>query len=155
MSEQPIFNSTVDAFVLLAYLLTVATAAWLAFLFHTKRSLFVKPSVILLLWTHVLFQWPSAVYASYYETVLPDPYTFLLLIHGFVLIGLLGSQATVRKPAEDVLQRVIEDSSSEVLAPSVALLLYCGVVIAVYLAAVPISKTGHTQPCKIQAIHSS
>ena len=64
MSEHPIFSPTLDGFVLLAYMLTVSAALWFAVLFRAKRYLFVKPSVILLLWTHVLFQWPSAIFSA-------------------------------------------------------------------------------------------
>jgi len=142
MSEHPIFSPTLDGFVLLAYMLTVSAALWFAVLFRAKRYLFVKPSVILLLWTHVLFQWPSAIFSAYYESVLPDPYTFLLLIHGFVFVGLLVSQTTGQKTAEEVFDRLKGFQPTDSLRPALVLSIYCGLVVALYLSVVPLSMTG-------------
>jgi len=142
MTEHPVFVGRIDLFVTLSYALTLAGTVWLFALFRNKRYLFVKPSIVLLVWTHILFQWPSAIFAAYYEMVLPDPYTFLLLIHGFVFLGLLLSEVTGRQQAEDVFARITSNSPVNISKPLIVLAIYCSAVVAIYLWAVPFSQTG-------------
>jgi hypothetical protein len=142
VSEHPTFISDVDGFVVLGYLLTVCTTFWLIYLFHTKRYLFIKPSVTLLVWTHFLFQWPAAIFGAYYERALPDPYSFLLLLHGFVLIGLLVSQYVGLGIARDVFGRLSGGTVRDSVRPTLLLLAYCALVVGIYLVFVPLSKTG-------------
>jgi len=142
MSEHPVFSPTVDVFVVVSYLLALSAAVWLAMLFRKKRYLFVKPSIILLAWTHILFQWPAAIFASYYEVTLPDPYTFLLLVHGFVLIGLLISEGTGETEAQEAFARITNGAIGDGFRAAAVLVGYCTVVVAVYLSVVPFSTTG-------------
>lgn len=143
MSEHPIFTTNFDLFVALAYTLTFSSLIWLTILFRTRRYLFVKPSMALLVWSHFLFQWPFAILSAYYENVLPDPYSFLLIVHGFVLIGLLVSQTTGEKSAQVIFTRArLDVASAGFLRPVVLLSIYCGIVVAIYLSVVPMTKTG-------------
>jgi hypothetical protein len=139
-SPQLIFDGSM--YVAMNLVLTLATAFWLATLFRTRRYLFVKPSMMLLGWTHLFFQWPAAIYARYYELALPDAYSLVLLLHGFVLLGLLVSSRSFDLDARIVFQRVTEEDSPGSVSISLLLLSYCAIVVSTYLSVVPFTSTG-------------
>src|SRR4051812_40097429 len=105
MDSDPFLIPLLDPFVVLNWGMTIAATACLAITFRRNRYLFLKPSILVLFWYHVFFEWPACVYAAYYERALPNPYAFCLLLHGFVLIGLLVSTNTLHNSAEEVFRR--------------------------------------------------
>ena len=142
MDRVPTFATTLDAFVLLNWSLTIASGIWLAITFRRNRFLFIKPSILVLFWSHIFFQWPGSIYSSYYEKVLPDPYAFVLLLHGFVLIGLLVSTQTYHQGAKVIFRRVTIPQPVNIVLPTVLLGAYCAAVTFVYLRVVPLTSTG-------------
>jgi hypothetical protein len=141
MDTLPVFAPGVDAFVALNWLLALSSTCLLIGLFRSKRFLFVKPSMLVLCWYHFLLQWPATVFSGYYERALPDPYAFALLIHGFVLIGLVVSGHTLNLPASQVFGR-LSRAVPNCLPPAIVLACYCGAVTLLYLSVVPFTSTG-------------
>lgn len=142
MDRIPLLAFSADAFVFLNWLLTIASAIWLAVIFRRSRFLFIKPSILVVFWSHFFFQWPASIYATYYERVLPDPYAFVLLLHGFVLAGLLISSYTFNQSAREVFHRLNVPQPVSVLFPTLMLATFCAAVTAVYLQVVPLQSTG-------------
>lgn len=127
--------------------LTLATAACLAWVYARRRHLFVKPSMQLLGYSHIFFQWPLAFLSHRFQLFLPDPYALLFLVHGYELIGLLIAVQTADSTARAVWNRVTEGTlrgrDNEALDYPVHILgglLLTGLVL--YLLYVPPSATG-------------
>lgn len=142
MDRLPTFSPAFDPFIFLSWTLTAASSIWIAVTYRRNRALFVKPSMLVLLWSHVFFQWPASIYASYYEAVLPNPYALALLLHGFVLTGLLVSTQTFHESAEEVFHRLKLPQPTRITLPTVLLGIYCIGVVAAYLMVVPLTSTG-------------
>lgn len=121
------------------------TALWIAGIFFTRRYLFIKPSMLLLTLSHLFFQWPISIYAGYYEHFLPDPYVFALLIHAYMIIGLLVTVFTFRRHASEAWGRItdpylLENAISIKAVVFTTALVAC--VVVVYLVYVPFNSTG-------------
>lgn len=125
---------------------TLVTAAILTWIYAYHRFLFVKPSMQLLGYSHLFFQWPLSVYSRHFESFLPDPYALLFLVHSYELVGLLISVQTLHSSATVVWNRVTVDSlhsnnrAVDFLLFLLGTLLTFGIV--VYLFYVPITATG-------------
>jgi hypothetical protein len=134
-------------FIALNWLCTILAACWLLSLYRRQRFLFVKPSIQLLTYSHIFFQWPLAFYAGYYQIFLPDPYALFFIVHGYEFVGLLIASQTMRRAAKDVWIKVTADGSDLTGGASAqtALMLLTGLLVAgigIYLLYVPFSSTG-------------
>ena len=122
----------------------LSVSLWLCHLFSAKRYLFIKPSILLVLYTHVFLQWPVTLYSEYYESYLPDPFVFVLMIHGFTVIGLLIGSHTFREPSWKAWRKMTGSPADIRIRPSVvlALLAMLFLITAFYLRHVPFGQTG-------------
>lgn len=144
-----IHETELSIFVCLNWLLASISALIFFWTFHNKKFLFVKPSILLLAFTHVFFQWPLTLYAGYYEFFLPQPYILLMLVHGFVLLGLAICSYTFIPKAIQIWNivstnnEIIGDVDERALIKSLYLLLsLLFLCLIIYLSYVPFSKTG-------------
>lgn len=141
-----IWSTVLTPFVLLNWFLAVVGLATFIFIYASRRFLFVKPSVQLFLVIHVLFQWPLALYSGFYEQWLPSPFELTILVHGFVLLGILGSLSWGERKARAIWNQLDETFSSDDLLAStrsLCVLLFAGTaLVAAYLLFVPIDCTG-------------
>jgi len=132
-------------FVTVNWILVGLTAFIILINLLKDRSLLVKPSVMTLLFFHIMCQWGAALEAARVEAVLPMPWVFVLLSHGFPLLGLLMSLLIGRRAARRVWARVVNKNEGDetgqmwsalILALSLlAFLLY-------YFSEVPFRSTG-------------
>ena len=132
-------------YVLLNWLLLLATLSALLFIYLRHRYLFAKPSIVLVGLAHILFQWPLAIYSGYYETWLPRPYDLVLLIHGVILVGLIVGALTFRTITQNAWQTITtsKDPDSPVRCRAIAILFALTAAMAViYLLYVPPACTG-------------
>ena len=132
-------------YVILNVFYCTCTALWIAGIFFTRRYLFIKPSMLLLTFSHIFLQWPISIYAGYYEHFLPDPYVFALLIHAYMIIGLFVTVFAFRRNAKTIWYRItdqylLENAISIKAVVFTTALVVC--VVFVYLAYVPFNSTG-------------
>jgi hypothetical protein len=132
-------------YVILNAFFCFLTAFWIFWIFLAQRYLFIKPSMLLLTFSHIFFQWPVTIYARYYENFLPDPYAFALLIHAYMIVGLLVTVFTFRLKASMIWDRITDPCllESAVSIKAVAFttsLVVC--IVIIYLAHVPFKSTG-------------
>ncbi len=143
-------------FIAVNWLLVIATAMALLVAIKRDRSLLLKPSIMAILFFHVMCQWGTAVEAGTIESALPQPWVFVLLSHGFPLLGLAVSLLMGRRAARALWTRVTDRRPVELPArnKALALLATCFVLfIVIYLIRVPFRSTGlykivfaHTTP---------
>ena len=98
-----------SVFVLANWLLAAVTAMVLFSAIWGDRSLLLKPSIMAVLFFHVMCQWGTAIHAALIESFLPRPWVFVLLSHGFPLIGLAVALLTWRRSARALWARVKSD----------------------------------------------
>ncbi len=138
-------ETNITFYIILNAFFCIFTAFWISWIFFTKRYLFIKPSMLLLTFSHIFFQWPISIYAGYYEHFLPDPYAFALLIHTYMVIGLLITIYTFRRNAKIIWDRITDpyllENAVSIKAVVFTTALVACVVIA-YLAYVPFNNTG-------------
>src|SRR5687768_1101069 len=139
------YLSRMSLFMGVSWTLAFLASASFAMVFVRWRYLFTKPSMLALAFYHVFLQWPAAVFSEYYESFLPDPWTFAVLIHGFVLIGLLGSVTVGHTASREIWGRVtaadyLDRSAGVWPVALVAALLV--LLTGYYLSVVPLSRTG-------------
>jgi hypothetical protein len=135
----------VTEFVLCNWFLCLATSLILLVSLWRYRYLFVKPSIVVILFSHLTIQWAATVDSAHIEEYLPNPWVFVLLVHGFSLIGFTISFFTVNSQARAIWRRVIDPRS---VSPSarrrlVFMLAGCiGLAAGIYFSRVPFSATG-------------
>ena len=134
-----------SVFVLANWLLAAVTAMVLFSAIWGDRSLLLKPSIMAVLFFHVMCQWGTAIHAALIESFLPRPWVFVLLSHGFPLIGLAVALLTWRRSARALWARVKSDEPCAVSRKNKAMLLLGGIFflfLLVYLSQVPFRSTG-------------
>jgi hypothetical protein len=136
----------VSLFVFVGWLICAVTATLLAAVLVHYRYLVLKPSIVVLCTYHLTIQWAAAVQAPAIERWLPAPWDFLLLAHGFPLVGLLVSIFLASRSAAELWSRVCRRPL--VSCPRVrrrAIIVLTSMVLgstALYLKAVPLTSTG-------------
>jgi hypothetical protein len=132
-------------YVVVHWAFTLVTALWLMAIFRWRKHLFVKPSLVLIGYAHLFFQWPAALNASHFETYLPDPYLLVVAVHGTVLLGLAVAARTHDAAARALWARLLAQGGEVgVMGRRAALWLAVAAacVVGVYLSVVPFSETG-------------
>jgi hypothetical protein len=132
-------------FIFLNIFFCVTVFVWLLILFFEKRHLFIKPSIQLIAFTNIFYQWPLAIYSSHYGAFLPKPFDISFLIHTYTCMGLLLSTFTLDTSSRSVWLRLMKPSTrtTETRRDIKLLLLFSVMLITLYyLSRVPIAKTG-------------
>jgi len=133
-------------FSLINLFFVLGTSFWLVKIYVTERYLFVKPSIILLTYTHVFFQWPMVLLSSYCENKLQNPYILSFLINGYMLLGLFLSPLILKEKTKIIWNRLTSKSNEplvECAGVSVLMLTLSVISIAfIYFSYVPFNKTG-------------
>jgi hypothetical protein len=141
-----LLDTSFSFFVAMNWIYTIFSAWCIVNLFFTRRHIFIKPSIIIITYTHIFFQWPLAILAGYYEKWLPDPYPIVILVHSFVVVGLSISTLYMEKDAFQVWHSIRSDNRQDLsgfYAKSILLLTTIVVTVTiVYLFYVPITRTG-------------
>lgn len=140
-----LFETNITFYVLLNLFFCLFTTIWLLIVFLKMRYLFIKPSMLLIAFSHIFFQWPMTIYSGYYENFLPSPYTFALLIHAYILAGLLIATFSFCETAAIVWRRITDLSLLE-KCESTKTVVFITVIVAgitvFYLSYVPFTSTG-------------
>ena len=139
------FETNITFYVMLNVFFCIFTALCISGIFFSRRYLFIKPSMLLLTFSHIFFQWPISIYAGYYEHFLPDPYAFALLIHAYMIIGLLVTVFTFNQNARAIWERITDPSLLEDAVSIKAVIFTTALVaciIVAYLDYVPFDTTG-------------
>lgn len=132
-------------FALLNWFLCLITTIFLALIIWRQRFLLVKPSIIVIIFFHLMIQWAATVTAPDIEHYLPNPWHFMLLTQGFPLIGLAVSIWIGRRNAAIIWQRV---RNPQTVLPRIRrkailfLSMYIVLFALIYLRTVPLSSTG-------------
>lgn len=135
-----------EEFVSLNYGLCITTLVAIVIIIGRNRFLLVKPSICVVLFYHVLIQWPATILSDNTFWILPQPYDFLLLTHGFPLVGLLGGALILRGDATAVWQQLHPNVQLKAGPPhrkdiGALISIWC-VILVMYLAYVGPSQTG-------------
>lgn len=140
-----ILEAPITLYVFLNWFFCLITLSFLALIFFSKRYLFIKPSILLLAYSHIFFQWPLAIYSGYYEKFLLDPFVFAFLIHAYILTGLLVSVFILNHKARMIWEQVTNRQTRDVKVSLGAVLILGVLTVGVtifYLENVPFSQTG-------------
>lgn len=137
-------SAIVAEFVVFNVVFALLSTIVIVFALWRDRFLVVKPSFVVVTAFHVLIQWPATVEASHVAAFLESPYPFAYLVHGFVLLGALGSVSFGRRSAKSVWSRLVALPPSAVINPAaiVFLLILTVAIAAFYLSVVPPSSSG-------------
>ena len=144
IKEGPFFGK-LTLFAAVNWILVILTLMALLWAIRRDRSLLLKPSILAILFFHVLCQWGTALEAWRIESFLPKPWVFVLLSQGFPLIGLAGSLLIWRRGARVIWGRIFQPSPAGLARKNRALALltvFFVVFIVLYLSRVPLHTTG-------------
>jgi hypothetical protein len=133
------------AFELSSWLACLATSISLGAILRWRRSLFLKPSIIVVTAHHIMIQWAATIESPFIEAYLRSPLEFGLLVHGFPLIGLAVSLTFGGQLTRTILRRLAEPFAiSQSTQRRLSLTLAGGIlaVVAYYLIEVPFQSTG-------------
>lgn len=134
-----------NVFVAVNWALVIVTSIILFATIRADRSLLIKPSIMAILFFHVMCQWGTAIQASHIELFLAKPWIFVILSHGFPIIGLAVSLLIWRRSARAIWGRIIDHKPADLSRKNKALLLlaiFFILFIFLYLSHVPFRKTG-------------
>lgn len=135
----------ITLFVAVNWLLVIITCLILIVTIWRDRSLLLKPSIMVVLFFHVMCQWGAAIDAGRIESALQQPWIFVLLSQGFPLIGLIVSLFTARGTARHLWGRITADNpvdpARKTWAWAILAVFFAG-FIAIYLSHVPFRSTG-------------
>ena len=126
-------------------MLCIITSISLVILLWRYRFLFVKPSIIVIIFFHLRIQWAATIYSGHIESYLSDPVAFAFLSQAFPLIGLFISFLTFRCGAIQAWNRITAPHYQLPRSINKAILILVGCVLAItiwYLSYVPLSSTG-------------
>lgn len=132
----------VSAYVLVSWVLFLTTVATLFFSILKYRYLLVKPSIATILFFTVTIQFAATVSAARIQSYLPEPLHFLLLAHGFPLIGLFGSLLFQRDTASFLFKRIENYDFKQDKSVIKMLWFITALITVAYLAEVPLRSTG-------------
>jgi len=134
-----------SVFVAVNWILVIVTSIVLLAVIRADRSLLIKPSIMAIIFFHVLCQWGSAIQAGRIELSLAKPWIFVLLSQGFPIIGLAVSLLTWRRSARALWERIINHKRSDLSGKSKAMIvlaIFFILYIFFYLFHVPFRSTG-------------
>ncbi len=134
-----------SVFVVVNWLLVILTFIVLLAAIARDRSLLVKPSIMAVLFFHMMCQWGAALHAGRVEFLLPQPWIFVLLSHGFPIIGLAVSLLSGRGGARETWRRITSQEATGLAGKRRALALlalFFVLFMVVYLSQVPLRSTG-------------
>jgi hypothetical protein len=115
------------------------------FVFIEARFLFVKPSIVLLAFTHIFFQWPSVFLVDKILRSLPDPWSFSFLVNSYVFFGLLVAILSFHDEARLIWAGLGADAVASRARYGKAILILgflVFLVLCLYFSEVPVSSTG-------------
>lgn len=132
-------------FILLNWIFCLTTSMMLVGIWYRQRFLFVKPSIIVIIFFHLQIQWAATINSGYIEYYLPSPWIFFLLAQTFPLVGLYFSLWIGRRLAYIIWQRLLHPSSistSKRRTSALFLASFIGFFVGIYFLYVPFSSTG-------------
>ncbi len=132
-------------FVAANWLLLILTAVTLIVSVWRERSLLLRPSIMAILFFHVMCQWGTALEAGRIEQFLPRPWVFVLLSHGFPIIGLAVSLFIWRRPVRAIWGQLIDRKPEDLSGKNKALVLlalFFAAFMLLYFSHVPFRTTG-------------
>ncbi len=127
------------------WLFTLGTMAWLSWLFIHQRYMFIKPSVLLITFTHLFFQWPSTLLWAEISQQLPDATILFLIVHLYTVITLALSMFIMRKRAWQAWQKVTMSPTIGWLEARRGIILlstFAALLLTIYFIYVPPRSTG-------------
>jgi len=125
------------------FLLTIASIILIS-IFH-DRSLILKPSVAVIIYFHIMYEWAATLKAVEIFSFLQEPWIFLVLSHGFPCIGLIVTLKIGRKKTDRIFKRIVSTDFKIKWSGIIGLLplvLLFAVFIVLYLSYVPFEQTG-------------
>jgi hypothetical protein len=132
-------------FIFSNWLLSILTSFLIVNIVIKHKYLLIKPSIVTIIFYHILIQWVSSVNSPYIEEYLPNPWVFLLLTQLFPLISIIVSFTTFRESSKEIWQRIININqfNYKIIKKAIFLLtLVIIIFIPIYLLYVPFHTTG-------------
>lgn len=132
-------------FVLANWFFCLTTFVLLGLVIVRYRWLLIKPSIIVIIFFHLMIQWAATAQAARNEAYLPNPWDFFLLVQLFPLIGLLVSFFIGTDLAQAIWIRVTEPFKSSLTYENGAIILlgaYFVLFLPIYFQYVPLNATG-------------
>jgi len=129
-------------YIIISYLLLISTTLSLSLSIIYFRHMLIKPSTLVLGFYHIQIQWSGTLQSELIYTNLPNPYEFLIVLHGFPLLGLFLSLMLFRKQSLCVFNSI---KSSQTITSNRAILALAAIsllIILYYLSVVPLKSSG-------------
>ncbi|RLJ18948.1 hypothetical protein DJ031_09630 [bacterium endosymbiont of Escarpia laminata] len=127
------------------WLFTLGTAAWLSWLFIRQRYMFIKPSVLLIAFTHLFFQWPCTLLWAEISQQLPNATILFLIVHLYTVVTLTLTMFIMRKEARQTWQMVTTSPAigwQEARRAIILLSAIAALLLTIYFIYVPPRSTG-------------
>jgi len=132
-------------FVFINWFTCGLTLLVLVLIFLRHRYLFIKPSMIVIVFFHLQIQWAATIFSGYIEAFLPNPFPFFFLVQGFPLISLVVSFFLLHNKAHDVFNRVATGDFESIRVRPIHIISFLTLgtlIVFFYLLRVPFSSTG-------------
>ncbi|MBY0500556.1 MAG: hypothetical protein K2P93_00955 [Alphaproteobacteria bacterium] len=132
-----------DGYTTLNLLLTAITLFFIVYIFLYKRYLVVKPTFLFLIYAFIFWQVPFTYLSYECEKFLPDPYALLVMIHGFMFIGLFLTSRLFIPQTQEVWHNlirhnnkidIIESNYNLFICVLLGLILICSIVYFSYVS---------------------
>lgn len=145
-AQFPLFS--LDLFSIINLIGLLISIIWFGYIIKFERYLIIKPSFIFLLYSCLFFQIPLGIWSYDCEQFLPNPYSILVLVHGFVLTGLFLTSRLFIPQTKMIWSRLISGEDINKLKKShifflvsifsISVLLFCVYLLYVSLADTPL-----------------
>lgn len=134
-----------EAFVLINWMFCVSTTILLITLLYKDRYMFIKPSILVIIFFHIQIQWAAILQMKNIAGYLPEPVFYSIIVNGFPFIGTLGSFLFLKKDSKSIWVRITDPNYLSSAVSKVIILLFSTIVILIsifYFLNVSISETG-------------
>jgi len=135
-----------ELFAITSWLSAALTTALLGWLFFRRRHMFVRPSVIILIFFNLRIQWAAAVESFHIFDALFAPWHFWLLTQAMpllILAPLCAVKSTLSERVWKGLQEPVPpEAHRDMRRVTVLLLVGFGIIAFYYLTVVPFRQTG-------------
>lgn len=118
------------------------TTIYLILILFCFRWYIIKPSILVIIFFHIQIQYAATIYSGYIETYLKEPVEFLILVHGFPLLGLFFSSFIAVNTTKKVWIRIVNNNMKIDYRIVFILFSITVMILFMYLSYVPFNQTG-------------
>lgn len=118
------------------------TSLFLILILLCFRWYIIKPSIFVIIFFHIQVQYAATIYSGYIERYLNEPVEFLILVHGFPLLGLFFSSFIAVNTTKKVWFRIVNNNIKIDYRIIFMLFSITIMILFMYFSYVPFNQTG-------------